>query len=40
LQLVAIGYLDPVDKSYAWQKRGSEILPAISTLPSGSGVAV
>ena len=26
LQLVAIGYLDPTDKSYTWQKRGSEIL--------------
>ena len=26
LQLVAIGYLDPTDKSYAWQRKGSEIL--------------
>jgi hypothetical protein len=26
LQLVAIGYLDPTDKSYRWQKKGSEIL--------------
>jgi hypothetical protein len=26
LQLVAIGYLDPTDKTYAWQKRGSAIL--------------
>jgi len=26
LQLVAIGYLYPTDKSYAWQKKGSEIL--------------
>ena len=26
LQLVAIGYLDPADKTYAWQRRGSEIL--------------
>lgn len=26
LQLVAVGYLDPTDKSYAWQKKGSEIL--------------
>jgi hypothetical protein len=26
LQLVAIGYLDPMDKSYTWQKKGSEIL--------------
>jgi len=26
LQLVAVGYLDPTDRSYAWQKRGAEIL--------------
>ncbi len=26
LQLIAIGYLDPTDKTYAWQKKGSEIL--------------
>jgi hypothetical protein len=26
LQLVAIGYLDPTDKTYSWQKKGSEIL--------------
>jgi hypothetical protein len=26
LQLVAIGYLDPIDHSYGWQKRGAEIL--------------
>jgi hypothetical protein len=26
LQLVAVGYLDPTDKTYQWQKRGSEIL--------------
>jgi hypothetical protein len=26
LQMVAIGYLDPTDKSYTWQKKGSEIL--------------
>ena len=26
LQLVAIGYLDPTDKTYAWQKRGAEVL--------------
>jgi hypothetical protein len=26
LQLVAIGYLDPTDKTYAWQKQGSAIL--------------
>ena len=26
LQLVAIGYLDPTDKTYTWQKKGVEIL--------------
>lgn len=26
LQLVAIGYLDPTDKTYSWQKQGSAIL--------------
>jgi hypothetical protein len=26
LQLVAIGYLDPTDKTYAWQKQGGKIL--------------
>jgi hypothetical protein len=26
LQLVAVGYLDPADKSYTWQKKGTEIL--------------
>jgi tetratricopeptide (TPR) repeat protein len=26
LQVVAIGYLDPTDKSYQWQKKGAEIL--------------
>jgi hypothetical protein len=26
LQLVAVGYLDPTDKTYEWQKKGSEIL--------------
>jgi len=26
LQLVAIGYLDPRDRTYTWQKQGSEIL--------------
>ncbi|MCU1257935.1 MAG: repeat protein [Bryobacterales bacterium] len=26
LQLVAIGYLDPADKTYKWQRKGSEIL--------------
>ena len=29
LQLVAIGYLDPTDKTYAWQKKGGEILNEI-----------
>jgi hypothetical protein len=26
LQLVAVGYLDPTDKTHAWQKKGAEIL--------------
>lgn len=26
LQLVAVGYLDPTDKTYQWQKRGAGIL--------------
>ncbi len=26
LQLVAIGYLDPADQTYTWQRKGSEIL--------------
>src|SRR4029077_17728456 len=26
LQIVAIGYLDPTDKTYTWQKRGAGIL--------------
>jgi hypothetical protein len=26
LQLVAIGYLNPADRTYAWQRKGSEIL--------------
>jgi hypothetical protein len=26
LQLVAIGYLDPTDRTYTWQKKGGEIL--------------
>jgi len=26
LQLVAVGYLDPTDKTYVWQKKGSEVL--------------
>jgi len=40
LQLVAIGYLDPADKSYAWQKRGSEILNRLLPRhPDHPGVA-
>jgi hypothetical protein len=26
LQLVAVGYLDPTDKTYSWQKKGSDVL--------------
>lgn len=40
LQLVAIGYLDPADKSYVWQKRGSEILNRLlPSHPDHPGVA-
>ena len=40
LQLVAIGYLDPSDKSYAWQKKGSEILNRVLVRrPDHPGVA-
>jgi hypothetical protein len=40
LQLVAIGYLDPTDKTYTWQKKGSEILNQILLRhPSHPGVA-
>jgi hypothetical protein len=40
LQLVAIGYLDPTDKSYRWQKKGSEILNRLLPRhPNHSGVA-
>ncbi len=40
LQLVAIGYLDPADKSYAWQKHGSEILNRLLPRhPDHPGVA-
>ena len=40
LQLVAIGYLDPADKTYAWQKKGSEILnQMLSRHPNHPGVA-
>jgi hypothetical protein len=40
LQLVAIGYLDPTDKSYAWQRKGSEILNRLlPSHPNHPGVA-
>jgi hypothetical protein len=40
LQLVAIGYLDPADKTYAWQKKGSEILnQMLLRHPDHPGVA-
>jgi tetratricopeptide (TPR) repeat protein len=40
LQLVAIGYLDPTDKTYAWQKKGSEILnQLLARHPNHPGVA-
>jgi hypothetical protein len=40
LQLVAIGYLDPTDKSYAWQKKGAEILnDVLPRHPNHPGVA-
>jgi hypothetical protein len=40
LQLVAIGYLDPTDKTYAWQKKGSGILnQVLSRHPNHPGVA-
>ena len=40
LQLVAIGYLDPTDKSYGWQKKGSEILNnLLPRHPDHPGVA-
>ncbi|MBC8168016.1 MAG: hypothetical protein H7Y20_19370, partial [Bryobacteraceae bacterium] len=40
LQLVAIGYLDPTDKSYAWQKKGTEILNRVlPRLQNHPGVA-
>jgi uncharacterized protein YdhG (YjbR/CyaY superfamily) len=38
--MVAIGYLDPTDKSYAWQKKGSEILNQVLVRhPNHPGVA-
>ena len=40
LQMVAIGYLDPTDKTYAWQKRGSEILNQLLVRhPNHPGIA-
>ena len=40
LQLVAIGYLDPTDKTYTWQKKGSEILNQVLVRhPNHPGVA-
>ena len=40
LQLVAIGYLDPTDKTYTWQKKGSEILnQVLERHPNHPGVA-
>ena len=40
LQLVAIGYLDPTDKTYQWQKRGAEILNRLLPRhPNHPGVA-
>jgi hypothetical protein len=29
LQLIALGYLNPLDKTYAWQKKGGELLNAV-----------
>jgi hypothetical protein len=40
LQLVAIGYLDPTDKTYQWQKKGSDILNQLLLRhPDHPGVA-
>jgi tetratricopeptide (TPR) repeat protein len=40
LQLVAIGYLDPADKTYTWQRKGSEILnQVLARHPDHPGVA-
>jgi hypothetical protein len=40
LQLVAVGYLDPADKTYTWQKKGSEILNQVLLRhPNHPGVA-
>jgi hypothetical protein len=40
LQLVAVGYLDPTDKTYLWQKKGAEILNRLLPRhPNHPGVA-
>ncbi len=40
LQLVAIGYLNPSDKTYVWQKKGAEILNSLLPRhPDHPGVA-
>jgi hypothetical protein len=40
LQLVAVGYLNPADKTYVWQKKGAEILNSVLPRhPSHPGVA-
>jgi len=40
LQLVAIGYLDPADKSYQWQRRGAGILNRLLPRhPNHPGIA-
>ena len=40
LQLVAVGYLDPTDKTYQWQRQGAEILNRLLPQhPSHPGVA-
>ncbi len=40
LQLVAVGYLDPTEKSYQWQKRGAGILNRVlPRRPNHPGVA-
>jgi hypothetical protein len=40
LHLIAIGYLNPADKTYAWQKKGAEILnQLLPRHPNHPGVA-
>ncbi|MGH9657554.1 MAG: tetratricopeptide repeat protein, partial [Bryobacteraceae bacterium] len=40
LQAIAIGYLDPTDKTYRWQKKGGEILnQVLPRHPNHPGVA-